>query len=440
MKNGVSKDKLILISPILPILLFSGLLIFSRGLLSFELGGSSNFVVLLGFLTPSILFRKKKISTYLPWPPYFSALAIFISYSIISASFAVPPVRGIVGLNLLIFYYVFIVMLLLLDIRREHFNTALSIVMHILSMYLIVGALIEISIDKPLSNFRQYWNPPNLAKIYAPFRISSTIGSTLPFGVVIAYLAIYWLNQFIYRYRLYALAYLLGLVFCIFGTYSRGAQVMLGCGAIASLFIRCIIGREQTNFGSLRLNGLFQFIVVVFSSISALFMLLPSSIVARLVAVFNWTSEKSNVNRMSNWMSSLNSFESTKDWVFGKTVGASGNALKYFGIKPELANSVSESYILKILTELGLVGVFIFSSFFLIFITFTLREFFTLKKHSERAVVAFSISAIFAHFIELFVLQSLESTSVAFIFLVTLYAGYKNSIHEVNQCKISRSI
>ncbi|WP_159455670.1 O-antigen ligase family protein [Pseudobacteriovorax antillogorgiicola] len=236
-----------------------------------------------------------------------------------------------------------------------------------------------------------------------------------------SYVCIYFFNRLLYRYSSANTIALIISIFLVLGTYSRGAQGTVITGLIIASFIRFIIGVNSPGLLKLKLSGFYLFGVTI-GSLSLLgHAFLPKALTQRIYNIFNWTTETSNVNRFGSWKGVIGTLENWQDWLFGRSLGTYGNALSYFDLPVGVTlKTVTESYYLKILAETGLLGLFLFMCIIISAGYHTYRSYCLSNNIETKVLASFCFSALFAHGIELLFLQSLESTSVGFIFMYTL--------------------
>ena len=139
--------------------------------------------------------------------------------------------------------------------------------------------------------------------------VSLSIGSTLPFGVVMAYISIYWFNRFIFWPRIFSFTLFAICAFFLMGTFSRGAQGMLLIGMTSCLFFRFCVGGVARRVGQLNLMGIVSFILASVVTYFLVFLILPSALLSRIKNIFNWSTEVSNFNRVKAWGRSLSSLK-----------------------------------------------------------------------------------------------------------------------------------
>ncbi len=434
MSNNGTKITLAPVSKFGIIVSLSGIFIFSRGIFSFLMGGYSNFLVLLGFLTPLLFINSRNFQYRINWDRALSLLVAYILYVLFSSLQVETPFRGLVGVGLLLFYFVFFLNILVVNFSRRDLILGIQQSMYVFTIYLSFWCTYEILFDQPISVFRQFSNPPPMDSIYAPFRISSSIGSTLPFGVVMSYISIYWFSIFVFEHKIRHLFLFLCCSFLLMGTFSRGAQGMLIIGTLVILLFRFLVGVNRATPGLLGIKGVCYLLISTIALYLLALILLPPALFSRIKNIFNWSTEVSNFNRVKTWMRSLENINGYTEWLFGKSIGSSGNVLSYFSLNSKSGGLVTESYFIKLLLEVGIIGTIIFYLMIGFFIKNNIIHYYKSRSVREKQILSFLIAVLMAHTIELFFLQSLESTAVAFVFMVAISLSYKLCIKEVPSC------
>lgn len=192
---------------------------------------------------------------------------------------------------------------------------------------------------------------PNLINI----RAQVFSGSPLIFGTLTASYALFFQYLFMKKKEY---GYLL-LSFVSFGgvllTGSRGPLVAVIVAAIFQLLtnipVRRIIDRISKKNRLVLLISLGVLLISVFIFLGAYQGTNP--ILLKVVSIVDWSSDIGNIGRLNTWVKSIEEF--LNNWLIGRGISTTGSVT----LSHPMNIGVTESSILKVLVELGLVG-FIF--------------------------------------------------------------------------------
>ena len=191
-----------------------------------------------------------------------------------------------------------------------------------------------------------------------PIRLSSTVGAPLHLGayfalllpIVLNFLSYLKLNKSNWGKYIFVLIIIFAMIFVLIGTQSRGAWVQLLISCIALFLI-------SSSFRKFILNPLSMLFIIII--IMFLFFSDGSDLFQRLSSIFNWANEDSNIQRIESWKSSLKVWYTNPiSVVFGEGLEGAGNIVNYFNINTQPL--ITESYMLKIILNFGLIGFLIF--------------------------------------------------------------------------------
>lgn len=412
--------------------LFSALVIFSRGFMTFFIGGMSNFVCLMFFLFPALFILKSGKIYKDDVNVLYLTILLYILYHIALIPYADSVFRGLIGLFLVLFYFILYFVIVHIFSPTVRFFKDLDTILLGSFLFISFFALIEVITDFPLTSLQVYLTPVDTRSFFPSFRINGPIGASLPFGVVMGYFSIYTYSRFVYNKNALNFSYFIFATYLVFATFSRGSLGIMILGyVVVSLRKETIINNSNAKLIKTTVTLV---ALIIFSA--AIFLILPESSTGRILAIFNWQTEGSNLKRVAHWISTLKAIDTPEKLVFGVSLGTSGSVLQYFGLKTLLGKwAITESYYLKLLVEGGVISIILFlailGSAFILSIKSTVKY----NLPEEASIRSFLFAALFSHAIELFFLQSLESTSVAFMFFLTLGAIHKiNTIDKLHAC------
>jgi O-antigen ligase len=412
------------------------LLVLSRGLFANFVGGVSNFIVLPFFLLPLAILTINLKVYMIRFDWIMLCLTAFIIYVLMRSMVYDEPLRAFVGSPMFLYYPVIFFLFMIFVAYDEVFYSSINKVFIWIFIYLTVFALLQMITGKPLTAYVQKRMPMSmLFSIYPDFRLSSSFGSSLPFGVVYAMLCIYVYAKYIYSRKLsYLLLVFLSLVI-LFGVWSRGAFGMFCIGVVTANIYKY---KERTRIHFSIKKHLwnkepFRSIVWI-SLLGTLIAIIPASFFSRMYEIFNWSSELGNLKRADRWISTIDLVaEKAHTIMFGIGPGNTGNVITYFDFNPVFGGSVAtESYYLKILLEMGIVGLALFMAFLICVICYGWSVKIRSSTKDEAIVKTAMISILIAHSVEMFFLQSLESTAVGVMFWLVVGVIAKIKISEGN--------
>lgn len=418
------------------------LMVLSRGLLANVSGGFSNFLVLPFFLLPLlILFVKPQVKILkFNWATIF--LIIFIIYVLLRSMIYDEPMRAFIGAPMYLYYpTIFFLFLLIVTYDDEYYAAVNKMFMYIF-IYLTVFAVLQLITKNPLTTYEQKKMPMSLlVSIYPNFRLSSSIGSSLPFGVVYSMLCTYIYVLYIYTHKFKYLIILFISTIVLFGVWSRGAFGMFCIGVVVSTLYKWKEKRRIRFNIKKNILNIEPFRTIIATSIfSILIVILPYSIFNRMYQIFNWSSEKGNLKRVDRWVRIVDMVgDKVSTTMFGIGPGNTGNVTKYFDFNTAFGGGqvATESYYLKLLLELGLIGMILF----ILFIGYTLISAWGMKlltgSRDEAIIKTAMIAMLMSHCIELLFLQSLEATAVGVMFwlvvaIITKIKLCEQSFHSKN--------
>lgn len=388
------------------IFIISVCIIFCEGILSIFLGGAAKIIVLvIPFLliTPlffiSNIYNKINISIYI--------YVFFVFYILIISIFSENIFASILGVILYTSYFIYGFLLTrfyCFDVYLESYNRMVVSIFYICTIF----AFLQIITGYSFSSYQQDYIGYALGITIVPFRVSSSVGNSLPFGLAFTYISFYlYLTYEFTSKKKYLLFFIISFV-VILTTLNRGALLMLLIAIMVSLIMLSI--KEKKMRISLMFILCVQFLVVLYGAIT------QSPYFIRLLSSFS-ASDGGNSIRIGIWKSILDYISNYDSFIFGYQVGAAGNFLKSFGISPIFP--VTESYYIKLLLETGVIGLFVFIVFLIASLFLSYKMIFSYEK-GKVFVGVFTFSIILSHSAELITLQSLESIQVGFMFFITL--------------------
>jgi O-antigen ligase len=250
-----------------------------------------------------------------------------------------------------------------------------------------------------------------------PMRISSTTGSTLHLAIFIALLFPLITNLAVQqkstRLRIGLAILMAAMLFVLLGTQSRGAIIQLFI-SIGTLFI---VSKEFRVYVKRRWHVLVIFLVLMIIVFPTG---IKTDIVKRISSTIDFQSDVGNVLRVEHWNEAIKNWGSNENFaafLFGRGLGSTGNIVKYFGYDP----FITESYVLKILFEIGLVGLLFFSLFYAAFLAIGFNLSLNRRAPSPYRIIVQGIcAALVGLACELFALQALDGPPVAAVFYIYL--------------------
>jgi len=286
-------------------------------------------------------------------------------------------------------------------------KTLISITI-LLSLFGILQTILDVPFGHiPVQRF-------SFISIY-PMRLSSTTGSALHLAVFIALLFPVIMNlavhQKLTRSRIGLATLMAAMLFVLLGTQSRGAiiQLFISTGALL------IVSRELRGYIKKRwpiLAIILAFMIIAFPAS------IKTDIVKRVSSTLDFQHDVGNRLRVEHWNETIKNWRPNENFaafLFGKGLGTTGNIVKYFGYDP----FITESYVLKILFEIGLVGLLLFSLFYAAFLAIGFNVSMNLRAQSAyRIIVQGVFAALIGLACELFILQILDGPLIAAVFYI----------------------
>lgn len=131
-------------------------------------------------------------------------------------------------------------------------------------------------------------------------------------------------------------------------------------------------------------------------------------VILKIVSIFNWSSDIGNVGRLNTWSNSFTEFQ--KNWLLGRGISTTGSVT----LLHPLNIGVTESSLLKVLVELGVVG---FALYFGILGTVFYKGFRVIKDKNvpNRREIILGLALMLLIFIEGTILQITEIFNAAVI-------------------------
>jgi O-antigen ligase len=363
------------------------------------------------FLPFTTLFLANRVS-FLILDSQNKAILAFVFLCLALVFFSESFLRGGLGFVHLSFFTSIYFYMLLFTHKKKCEKPILDI-FNVVCAYLSFFALLEIVLDQPLSALKQFSSPANV--YFAGHRISSSIGTTLPFGVVYAYCSTYLFNKFIRNPTVIRLFFMLVSIYILLATFSRSAFGVFVIGA-GLCFVFAMWERFERKLLLYYIGGALLAIFLAWE-------FTPASVADRLVAGLDWSAHGSNLLRLHHWRQAV--FAVSLDEIFfGKSLASSGNLISHFSIPPLLEKvKVTESFYLKLYTETGVIGLSLFLLFLLFSCISTWSTYWKVTDEKSRELLTFILSVTIAQSVQLMFLQSLEATGVGAIFFFTIGCG-----------------
>lgn len=446
-----------------------------RGPLTFLIGNYASIAVALPIVPLLLLINWHETIPAWRRPEVFGAI-VFIGWAAAKIPFSDSLWRGILGFAHIAFPVgVYLTFLGLMISARPRPSCHLQLAV-VLSIILCAGIAVEIYFDQPLSSLVQHTTPADVAAIFAPFRAGSFIGAALPFGVVVGLLLPFAIVASVRSPSLLHILLVAAFVPMIFATYGRGAMMQAGVAGIAVVALllanRWTTPRCESAQSAWRLAGIAVVIVTILPFIHSA---VPNSISARLdsglvsvcrvigladVCSSNTSPQLSTAADLAPTcdtvldvtarrgddvdadalyerciqaaadgldVSSIARFEVYNavfaymdTWprrLFGGSLMASGNFVKYFGFDYLIPGvEASESYYLKLYTEVGAVGLALFLALIFFVIGRGCLSALSRPKTPWTFIGIASAAALAGLAPEMLFLQSLENPVVAIVF------------------------
>lgn len=267
----------------------------------------------------------------------------------------------------------------------------------------------------------QMATPPSFSRFY-PMRITSTLGSSLHFGIIYTLILTFLNSKFLISNKIAKkttlFIILLNLIALplIIGTYSRGA-VLLYLVCTFLLLINLPRSLKNRLLSGLLALSLFLFLFLYFEFPDYL-----EITIIRFLSTFH-ISESSNVGRIYRYNVIFSFLIENPLWIiFGVGPGHTGNIVRLFGMESIFKEQLweqavaTESYPLKLLLEIGIIGLTLFYLIFFLAIKKNL-VFFKIPQNTQKNWLYLGMfSALAGIFIHSLTLQSLEIPGVAFLF------------------------
>lgn len=262
---------------------------------------------------------------------------------------------------------------------------------------------------------------PSFSRFY-PMRITSTLGSSLHFGIIYTLLITFLNSKFLISNRIIKkttlFIILLNLIALplIIGTYSHGAVV---------LYLICTFLLLINLHKSVKKKILFIILGSLFFLILFLYFKFPDffeTTIIKFLSTFH-INESSNVGRIYRYNVIFSFLIENPLWIiFGVGPGHTGNIVKLFGMESIFKEQLweqavaTESYPLKLLLEIGIIGLTLFYLIFFLAIKKNFVFFNPPKNTQKNWLYLGMFPALVGMFVHSLTLQSLEIPGVAFLF------------------------
>jgi len=450
-----------------------------RGPLTFLIGNLATIAVALPMGVLFFLIDWRKALPALRRPEVIGAIAL-IAWAAIKIPFSDSLWRGALGFAHLAFpvgaYLVFLALMTSARLRpSQHLQIAV-----IVSTILCAGVAVEVYFDQPLSSLVQHRTPADVAAIFAPFRVGSFIGASLPFGVVLGLLLPFAIVAAVRLPNLLHILLVIAFLPMIVATYGRGAMMQAGVAglAIAALLLvnRWTTPSDQRRqYSKPSVSYAAGVTVAIITILPFMYGAIPNSISARFESgivsvcrvaslaeacssivslqtyddsdsastcdtVLEVTSRRgddvdadalydrcmqaaaegldvSSISRFEVYNAMFAYMDTWPKRLFGGSLMASGNFVKYFNFDYLIPGvEASESYYLKLYTEVGIVGLVVFLALMIFIIGCGCVLAFKRPKTAWNFIGIASSAALVGLAPEMLFLQSLENPVVAIIF------------------------
>ncbi|WMT85554.1 O-antigen ligase family protein [Pelagibacterium sp. 26DY04] len=471
-----------------------------RGPLTFLMGNLATVAVAFPVFLLALLIDWPKALHQIRRPEIWIALCLIV-WTAIKIPFSDSLVRGSLGFGHLAFpivaFLIFLALMSSANLRpRSYFKIALGI-----SAVLAAGVAVEVVFDQPLSTLLQHSVPQDVAEMFAPFRVGSFIGASLPFGVVISLLLPFVIVAALRQPNVWTYALLVSFVPMILATYGRGAMLQSAIAALAAIVLLAINrystpANERVRFPRLPVWQAASAAALVIAALPFAYNAVPNSISDRFESGLSTACGIASFGRLCIEIPVTSQAEARADgpdisqaesqsgrpdipqaqagdvcdvvlsvrerrgddfdadavydrclqgaasgldvssigrfevynaifayqdtWtkrIFGGSLMASGNFVKNFGFDYLIPGvEASESYYLKLYSEVGLVGAVLFVALLLTAIVRPVIRAFTLPKDQWTFAGLASAAALAGISLEMAFLQSLENPVVALVF------------------------
>lgn len=317
------------------------------------------------------------------------------------------------------FSVVFLIKKLKIDIRiRKYLNNEIMIItilMFILSLY---EFLFGVSVSKmDLHYFNESINSFGRAQVFS--------GSPLIFAMLMCVLVIFHQYMFIKnKRRKDVILFTLSFSSVLFSG-SRGPLIALICALLFQIVLNYLSKNVFKVF--LKKKSISYLISILSFLILFGFFLFNYSgenqVILKLSSIFNWKTDLGNLRRLTNWKLFIDYFY--KNPILGIGISRTGSVT----LNHSLSVGVTESTILKILVEIGLIGfILYFGQIFSIFLK-GIKSLKHSRARSKDEIILF-LSLILLVIVEGFILQITEIILISTIFWGSLGAVYQLSISE----------
>lgn len=339
-------------------------------------------------------------------------LLFFLIYMLGRSLFTIEMDRSLVGLLL---YLGFIPSYLIaravkISAKEIYFVTLGSFI------YLTIFGYLQWMFAIPFGEM-QMATSPSFSRFY-PMRITSTLGSSLHFGIIYTLLLVFLNSKLLFsnqitKKNILIISFLnFFALLLIIGTYSRAAILLyLLTNFILLFFLPKKIKRRL-------LSIVFAILILGIIILFQLFPVYFEISLNRFLSTFD-VNEPSNVGRFNRYKKILSLLiENPSRIIFGVGPGYTGNIMRVAGIESIFQREfgeegvATESYPAKILLELGIIGLILF---YLIFFEVIKQAIYYFKKNRDWLFLSIPITLIGIFFHSL-TLQSLEIPGVAFLF------------------------
>jgi len=379
------------------------------------LGGIGSLITFAIFLFEHVGLRGKRLSAKKPKINSLDVMLIlFVGYVLLRGVLGADSLRSVVGVALYLGFAPFYLIGKAIKLGEKEIFKAILFSFGYLTFFGYMQWLFALPLGEMQMDIDSVFS-----QVF-PFRITSTLGSSLHFGVIYASILTFMNAKVLFGQGLSSRVLLLFLVNLfavplIIGSYSRGAMLLY---LIASgvLFLHVPQKKKITLYASAFLGA--AAIVVYLAN--------PGYVNALLQRYSLNFENLSDFRRFRRYGLILSILSDKPLWViFGAGLGYTGNIIRILGFEsifeisglPEIYGTdifTTESYPLKVLLELGALGVALFYGFYLIVVKAS--TILSKISSSKRWFYIGTLASFIAIFINSITLQNLEIPAVAYLF------------------------
>ena len=257
------------------------------------------------------------------------------------------------------------------------------------------------------------WNPDGDSF----FRAAGFSSGAMNNGILLSIYSLIYFNNYLERKNVFFLLGGIWGVICVLCVYSRGPMLAFTFGITTYALLNMSSSIMDVSLKKVLKFGIL-FILIIGCVYGYFFVSGGVDVLSgRFLSITNFETESSNVSRMFFWMQSINIF--TAD-MYNSIIGIGlGNTGSFRGVL-----FPTESGILKLLVEGGLVLFILVYSFFFVFIFKMIKAHKIIQNYIYKRRIAMCIAGICIILFENTTLQVLEDISVCFfLFLLMAYGN-----------------